>query len=70
MMKYLSMFPSIVAAMKNNTCVQFDFRRSLLRKEASKYPWLFIHIHDSMMKGRSQNLQGMESIENLHGPKS
>jgi hypothetical protein len=34
------------------------------KKEALKYPWLSIHIHDPMMKGRSQNLQGMESIEN------
>jgi hypothetical protein len=59
MMKYISM----VAAMKK-VRVQFDFRRSLLRKETLKYPWLSIHIHDPMMKGRSWNLQGMESIEN------
>jgi hypothetical protein len=39
---------------------QHVFKRSLLRKEASKYPWLSIYIHDPMMKGRSWNLQGMD----------
>jgi hypothetical protein len=47
-----------------------DFRRSLLRKEALKYPWLSIHIHDPMMKERSWNLQGMESIENSMDPRA
>jgi hypothetical protein len=41
-----------------------------LRKEALKYPWLSINIHDPMMKGRSQNLQGMESIENSMDPRA
>jgi hypothetical protein len=50
--------------------VQFDFRRSLLRKEALKYAWLSIHIHDPMMKGRSWNLQGMETIENSIDPRA
>jgi hypothetical protein len=40
-----------------------DFRRSLLQKEALNNPWLSIHIHYPMMKERSWNLQGMESIE-------
>jgi hypothetical protein len=46
------------------------FRRSLLRKEALKYPWLSIYIHDPMMKGRSWNLQGMESIEYSMDPRA
>jgi hypothetical protein len=41
---------------------------SLTLEEALKYPWLSIHIHDPMMKGRSWNLQGMESIENSMDP--
>jgi hypothetical protein len=63
------MFPLKIAAMKT-ACVQFDFRRSLPRKEALKYPWLSIYIHDPMMKGRSWNLQGMESIENSMDPRA
>jgi hypothetical protein len=59
----------MVATMKSNT-VQFDFRRSLLRKETLKYPWLSIHFHDPMLKGRSWNLQGMESIEKSMDPRA
>ena len=46
------------------------FRRSLLQKEVLKYPWLSIYIHDPMMKGRSWNLQGMESIEDSMDPRA
>jgi hypothetical protein len=48
MMKYISM----VVAMKGSTCLVRP-RRSLLRREALKYPWLSIHIRDPMMKERS-----------------
>jgi predicted acetyltransferase len=41
-----------------------------LQKEALKYLWLSIHIHDPMMKERSWNLQGMESIENSMDPRA
>jgi hypothetical protein len=50
--------------------VQFDFGRSILRKEDLKYSWLSIHIHDPMMKGRSWNLRGMEYIEKSMDPRA
>jgi hypothetical protein len=65
-MKYLSMFSLKVAAMISITCL----RRSLLRKEALKYPWFSIYIHETMMKGRNWNLQGMESIEDSMDPRA
>jgi hypothetical protein len=46
------------------------FKRSLLQKEALKYPWLSIYIHDPMIKGISWNLQGMESIEDSMDPRA
>jgi hypothetical protein len=36
----------------------------------TKYPWLSIHIHDPMMKGKILNLQGMESIEKSIDPRA
>jgi hypothetical protein len=50
---YLLLFFCIQSLVLNTVCAQFDLRRSLLRREALKYPWLSIHIHDSIMKGRS-----------------
>ena len=49
---------------------QHVFKKSLLQKEALKYPWLSIYIHDPMMKGRSWNHQGMESIEDSMDPRA
>jgi hypothetical protein len=62
MMKYISM----IAAMKD-ICVQFNNRRRLLRRKASKYSWLSIHIRDPMMKERNGIFREWNL---LHGPKS
>jgi hypothetical protein len=66
MMKYISM----VAAMKKKYVFNMPLEEVFFEKKALKYPWLSIHIHDPMMKGRSWNLQGMESIENSMDPRA
>jgi hypothetical protein len=47
------MYISMVAAMKKTVRVQLNRRRRPLQREALKYSWLSIQIHEPMMKVRS-----------------
>jgi hypothetical protein len=44
----------MVAAMKKTVRVQLNHRRRPLQREALKYSWLSIQIHEPMMKVRSE----------------